>query len=73
MNMNMTRKEIRIEEMTCDHCVMAVRKELAKVPDLHTINVRIGSAYLVVDELKVNISDINAAIEEAGYKVTTVW
>ncbi len=69
----MARKEIRIEGMTCDHCVMAVKKELSKVPDLNTINVRIGSAYLEFDESKVNMSHINAAIEEAGYKVTTVW
>ncbi|MCZ6775131.1 MAG: heavy-metal-associated domain-containing protein [Ignavibacteria bacterium] len=66
----MTRKEIRIEGMTCDHCVMAVNKELAKVPDLHIINVRIGSTYLEFDESKVNMSHINAAVEEAGYKIT---
>ena len=69
----MTRKEIRIEGMTCDHCVMAVKKELSKVSDLNTINVRLGSVYLEFDELKVNMSHINAAIQEAGYKVTTVW
>ena len=69
----MIRKEIRIEGMTCDHCVMAVKKKLSKVPDLNTISVRIGSAYLEFDESKENMSHINATIEEAGYKVTTVW
>lgn len=68
----MTKKEIRIEGMTCDHCVMAVRKELSKITELNTINVKIGSVYLEFDESKVKMSHINAAIEEAGYKVTTV-
>lgn len=60
--------EIKIDGMTCNHCVMAVKKELSKIP-VDSFDVQIGSAKVNFDESKVQTEQIEKAIEEAGYKV----
>ncbi len=60
---------IKIEGMSCGHCVMAVKKELSKL-DLNLKNVQIGSAEVEYDEHKVSYADIEKAIEEAGYSIS---
>ncbi|MEW6196093.1 MAG: cation transporter [Bacteroidota bacterium] len=60
--------ELKIEGMTCGHCVMAVKKELSKL-NLESADVNIGSAQIKFDESKVTIFSIENAIETAGYKV----
>ena len=62
------KKEIKIEGMSCEHCVMAVRKNLSKL-DLRKIDVKIGTASIEFDETKINEKDIDKAIFEAGYKI----
>lgn len=59
---------IRIEGMSCHHCVMAVNKELSKL-DLIDKKVEIGKAEITYDQNKVEKNNIIQAIEEAGYKV----
>jgi copper chaperone len=65
----MTTKELKIEGMSCGHCVMAVKKELGKLSDLVVEDVQIGNAKVKYDENKVTEKDIASAIEEAGFKV----
>ncbi len=65
----MTSKEIKIEGMSCHHCVMAVQKELGKLDDVKVNEVQIGSAKVEYDESKVSNSTLEDAVEEAGYKV----
>lgn len=65
----MTTKDIRIEGMNCHHCVMAVKKELSKVPGLQVKDVRIGSASVEYDERAVSPEKIREAVEEAGYAI----
>lgn len=60
--------EIKIDGMSCGHCVMAVKKELSKL-NLESADVNIGSTQIKFDESKVTISSIENAIETAGYKV----
>lgn len=62
------RQTIKIEGMTCQHCVMAVKKELQKL-DPQNLDVKIGAATVEYDETKINERSIKASIEEAGYKV----
>jgi len=64
----MYREQLKIDGMTCEHCVMAVRKELSKL-ELNIIEVNIGSADIEYDSTKVNKEQIAAAISEAGYKL----
>ncbi len=63
----MTTKDIRIEGMNCHHCVMAVKKELSRVPGLRVKDVQIGSASIEYDEKVVTPEKIKEAVEEAGY------
>ncbi|MDQ7818368.1 MAG: heavy-metal-associated domain-containing protein [Melioribacteraceae bacterium] len=64
----MTSKRFLIENMNCQHCVMAVKKELSKL-DLVSYEVEIGSAKVDFDESKTSNEQIEIAIENAGYKV----
>jgi len=59
---------LKIEGMSCHHCVMAVKKELSKL-DLKLLDVEIGSAKIEYDESKVTEQNIKDAVVEAGYKV----
>jgi len=65
----MISKEIKIEGMTCHHCVMAVQRELGKLDGVKVNDVQIGNAKVEYDESKVNENAIAEAIEEAGYKL----
>jgi copper chaperone len=65
----MIRREISIEGMTCNHCVMAVKKELSRIPNVEVKEVTIGKASVVFDEQKVSAERLNAAVAEAGYRV----
>ena len=63
--------ELTIEGMHCNHCVMAVRKELSKIQNLIVQEIQIGKARIEFDDMKVHTSEIAHAIEEAGYKLVS--
>lgn len=62
-------EELRIEGMTCGHCVMSVKKELSRIPHVQVDDVQIGSACIQYDESKVSMLELARAIEQAGYKL----
>lgn len=64
----MKNEVLKIEGMTCNHCVMHVRKELSKL-DVNIRDVQIGSADVEYDESKITRDDLKKAVDEAGYKV----
>lgn len=61
---------IKINGMTCGHCVKAVESELGKLKLISSI-VEIGSAKVEYDDSVVNIKKIIEAIKESGYEVLT--
>ena len=63
--------ELKIEGMSCGHCVMSVRKALTKLPDTTVEDVQIGSAMIVIDETKVTAQQLAQAIETAGYRLVS--
>jgi copper chaperone len=65
---NRMKKEFKIEGMSCNHCVMAVKKSLSKI-NLVLFEVAIGSAKVEFDEKEIAEEVIIKAIEEAGYQV----
>lgn len=65
----MAEAKIKIEGMSCQHCVMAVKKALGGVPGILESDVQIGSAVVKYDESKTKKEDIETKIENAGYKV----
>lgn len=58
----------KIDGMSCNHCVMAVKKEIQKL-DVESLDVKIGEASVKFDEKKVSEYQIKEAITEAGYTV----
>jgi copper chaperone len=65
----MVEREIKIQGMSCHHCVMAVKQELAKLQGVQVKDVKIGSATVAYDEKVVTPLALSAAVEEAGYRV----
>ncbi|MDE3058113.1 MAG: heavy-metal-associated domain-containing protein [Bacteroidota bacterium] len=68
----MKSSELKIEGMSCSHCVMAVKKGLAAIASLTVKDVQIGKAHVQYDETKVSQEKLAAAIDEAGYKLVSV-
>ena len=67
----MKTQELKIQGMTCGHCVMSVRKGLDAVPGLVVESVEIGKAVVKFDETRVKTEQILRAVEEAGYSVSS--
>ena len=63
----MERLNLKIEGMSCDHCVRAVRGRLERTPGVKVDEVKIGSALLDYDPSKTNVDDIEEAIADEGY------
>jgi copper chaperone len=61
-------KEFKIEGMSCNHCVMAVKKNLSNLM-LKNFEITIGSAKVDYDENQISEQKIIETIEDAGYKV----
>ncbi|MEW5799735.1 MAG: heavy-metal-associated domain-containing protein [Bacteroidota bacterium] len=63
---------MRIDGMTCGHCVMSIKKELSKIPALNIKEVKIGSAVIETEESAAVEEKLSRAVEEAGYIVTSI-
>jgi len=62
---------IKVQGMTCNHCVMRVAKALKAVPGVQDAKVDLQKAEAVVsyDDAKVSPEKLSSAVVEAGYKV----
>jgi copper chaperone len=65
----MTELTLTIEGMSCQHCVMRVKKAIDALHGVTKSDVAIGRAVVSVDESKVKKEEIIATVEKAGYKV----
>jgi copper chaperone len=65
----MTNAVIHIEGMSCQHCVMRVKKAIEGLAGISSSDVEIGEAKVSFDESKLQKKDIEAAIVKAGYKI----
>jgi copper chaperone len=61
---------MKIEGMSCQHCVMRVKKAVEGLPGVLNAEVGIGTARITYDEARVKEQDLEHAVEQAGYKVT---
>lgn len=63
-------EKIKIQGMTCQHCVMSVTKALAAIPGLKSIEVSLEKGEATFENpAKISKESIRAAVEKAGYKV----
>jgi len=68
----MTSLTLKIDGMTCGHCVMHVQKALRALDGVDVEQVQIGSATLKYDPAKRQLDDILGAIRDEGYAPTAV-
>lgn len=65
----MDRIKLKIDGMSCGHCVNAVDKALKSVDGVQVEQVAIGSATVSYDPAATSADKITRAIEDEGYAV----
>jgi copper chaperone len=58
---------LKIEGMSCSHCVRSVRNALEEIPGVHVTDVQVGSATVETEGTPPPIEAIKAALDDAGY------
>ena len=63
--------KLKIQGMTCNHCVMRVAKALKALPGVMDAQVDLqkGEAVVTYDDAKVAPDKLSFAVVEAGYRV----
>jgi len=64
----MTSLNLKIDGMSCGHCVGSVQKALRALDGVQVDQVLVGSAQLQFDPAKRQVDDILNAIRDAGYE-----
>lgn len=62
---------IAIDGMSCQHCVMRVKKALEGLSGITESSVEVGKATVAFDEKKVTRKEIEDAVVKAGYRIKT--
>ena len=65
-------KELKIEGMSCHHCVMALRKELEKLDNVTIEEASVGHAKIQYDDSKITSDVLAGAVDEAGFKLVEI-
>jgi len=61
---------IKIEGMSCNHCVMAVQKALSGIDGARNVNVDLQKGEATFDEAApVDMNAVREAVKKAGYHV----
>jgi copper chaperone len=58
---------MRIDGMSCDHCVRRVTKALEDTPGVTVKNVKVGSATVDHDGTQASVDAIVQSLDRAGY------
>ena len=59
--------KLKIEGMSCGHCVKQVTAALTKLPGVEVVDVTVGSAEVRLDPAKSSAAAVAAAVTAAGY------
>lgn len=65
----MAEAKLKIDGMSCQHCVQAVKKALCEITGVDSTEVEIGGATVRYDDAKATQKDLEAAVEKAGFSV----
>ena len=63
----MDRLNMKIDGMTCGHCVGAVRQALTKLDGVTITSLAVGRAEVAFDPAKADVPTILTAVDDAGY------
>jgi copper chaperone CopZ len=66
------RKLLKIEGMSCGHCVMHVQSALEEIPGVKSAKVDLLERSAMVDGEALDDQKLRAAVAEAGYKVVSI-
>jgi copper chaperone len=58
---------LKIDGMSCGHCVARVEKALKKLDGVAVQRVEVGSAEIAYDSVRTTYPQILAALDDAGY------
>ena len=58
-----------VEGMTCSHCRAAVIERVGEIPGISEVQVDLESGHLEVRGAAVDDAAVEAAVDEAGYRV----
>jgi copper ion binding protein len=68
----MTTERFQVPEVSCQHCVNAITKEVSALPGVQRVQVNLDDKTVSVEHSEqVGIDQIVAAINEAGYDEVT--
>lgn len=61
---------LKVNGMSCGHCVGKVEKALKERPGVEAakVDLKKGTAKVKYDDLKLTINNLNEAVREAGYE-----
>ncbi|WP_255350347.1 heavy-metal-associated domain-containing protein [Methanosarcina sp. 2.H.A.1B.4] len=65
-----TQETIKVEGMSCGHCVMRVKKAIEGLEGVTKVDVSLENKQAVVefDEGKIDVEKIKAVVKETGYE-----
>jgi copper chaperone CopZ len=66
------RKLLKIEGMTCGHCVMHVRSALEDIDGVKSADVNLLERSAMVEGEALSDQALRAAVSEAGYRVISI-
>lgn len=59
-----------VSGMTCEHCVRSVTEEVSQIAGVSHVAVDLPTGQVIVaSDVPLDIEDVRAAVEEAGYTV----
>ncbi len=67
------RKVLKVEGMTCQHCVQTVSETVTKMAGIQRVEVSLEEKEVIVDfdESQTRAEDISTQIVEAGFEIVT--
>ena len=66
------KKTIIIEGISCNHCVMAVKKALSEIEGVSNVEVELDNNKAIVEGKNLLDNTLKEAVEEAGYDVIEI-
>ena len=68
----MVKTSIKVAGMTCQHCVNSVTEEVSSLSGVVSVNIDLVSGNVEIEsENDLLESDLEAAVQEAGYEVVS--
>ena len=66
----MSEISLMIDGMSCQHCVVSVKKALDNMEGISSAEVDLGTAKVIYDEVKTSRDSIVKTVQNSGYSVT---